>query len=263
MSKALVTDPLDVAGVTRRCPVALARPEPVQLSTHLFLVGGERVSHSYDASAYLVTGPRPLLIDCGSTFGWPAVHANIVSLGVSLDQLQAVLATHCHFDHVSGYEHIATQCAAPLLMHPADAAAAATGDLDRTAAFLYGAEAPPVAVGGPLPESLQSGRTSVRAIHTPGHSAGSTCFVVHDGPMRILVAADTLFGGYHPRIGSDIDAWTDSLARLAEEDFDFLSVGHAHPPVLPGAKRLVAQARLQFGVYFNPWFRPFDLEFPQ
>jgi hydroxyacylglutathione hydrolase len=84
---------------------------------------------------------------------------------------------------------------------------------------------------------------------------------VRDGPIRVLLAADTLFGGFHPRTGSDIDDWAASLGLLAEEEFEYLSVGHAHAPLIADAGRVVAEARLQLGVYFNPWFRPFHLEF--
>jgi glyoxylase-like metal-dependent hydrolase (beta-lactamase superfamily II) len=173
--------------------------------------------------------------------------------------LRVVLATHCHFDHVSGFAELSRVSDATLMMHEGDAGAAMEGDVDRTAAFLYAAPAPRLNVGSGLPATYESGDVTVRCIHTPGHTPGSSCFVVEDGPTRILIAGDTLFGGYHSRIGSDIDAWGDSLARLAETQFDWLSVGHAHPPLIGNAGAVVEEARQSLGVYFHPWFRPFYL----
>jgi hydroxyacylglutathione hydrolase len=233
----------------------------VRLSEHLYQVGGDRISHRYDASAYLLTGPEPAMIDCGSLEGWPAIRANVLALGADPAQIRAVLGTHCHYDHVTGFPGLAEESGAQLFLADADAHAAATGDPDRTASFLYGRPAPPVEVAGPLPPIYESGPVRVQTIFTPGHTPGSSCFVVTDGPVRILIAADTLFGGFHPRIGSDIDAWTESLARLAAAEYDFLCVGHAHAPLLADAHRIVEEARLQLGVYFQPWFRPFHIEF--
>jgi glyoxylase-like metal-dependent hydrolase (beta-lactamase superfamily II) len=234
-------------------------PGPIKLSDHLFLVAGEKVSHPYDASAYLVTGAEPALIDCGSQCGWATTRRNLHSAGVEPRDLRVVLATHCHFDHVSGFADLSSESGAKLLIAEADAEAASKGDADRTAAFLYGMEPPRLEVSGDLPDAYRSGPVVVRCIRTPGHSPGSSCFVVEDGRMRILIAGDTLFGGYHARIGSDIDAWTSSLSLLAEAEYDHLSVGHAHPPLIPDASRVVNEARQSLGVYFHPWFRPFYL----
>lgn len=242
-------------------PPPVEHPWPVRLAEHLYLVGGRGRSHPYDGSAYLVTGPAPVLIDCGTLFGWPAVRANVRTLGLDPADLRAVLATHCHFDHVSGFAQLSNESDARLLIHGADAPAAASGDRDRTSAFLYGAEFPPLKIGGALPERYESGTVLVRSIHTPGHTPGSACFVVTDGPTRVLVAGDTLFGGYHWRIRSDLDAWRDSLARLAAagKEYDYVSTGHGARPLLPDAAGVLARARAELGVYFSPWFRPFYL----
>ena len=79
---------------------------------------------------------------------------------------------------------------------------------------------------------------------------------------NILIAGDTLWGGWHPRVGSDLDAWRRSLDRLLELEFDVMTTGHyAAPGLIFDAKRNVYEARKQLGVYFDPWFKPFHETF--
>jgi glyoxylase-like metal-dependent hydrolase (beta-lactamase superfamily II) len=91
-------------------------------------------------------------------------------------RIDKILITHGHMDHVDALEAVVEATDAPVYMHPADAdrfelaydVALADGDL------------------------IEIGQCSVRALHTPGHSPGMTCFDLGDG--RILVG-DTVFVG--------------------------------------------------------------------
>lgn len=40
-----------------------------------------------------------------------------------------------------------------------------------------------------------AGGTTLRAVHTPGHTSGSTCLVVEGGARPLLVGGDILFAG--------------------------------------------------------------------
>jgi hydroxyacylglutathione hydrolase len=92
-------------------------------------------------------------------------------------------------------------------------------------------------------------------IHTPVHSPGSVSIWAEIEGSKVLIASDALWGGFHPRIRSDLDDWSTSLDRLLEMDFDVMKFGHGPPALIPGAG--LDDARRQFGVYFNPWFEPF------
>ena len=52
----------------------------------------------------------------------------------------------------------------------------------------------PLPPGEPIAdeEVIRFGTSSVRAIHTPGHTPGSTCFLL-EGPEPVLFSGDTLF----------------------------------------------------------------------
>jgi glyoxylase-like metal-dependent hydrolase (beta-lactamase superfamily II) len=76
--------------------------------------------------------------------------------------------------------------------------------------------------------------------------------VTVDG-RRVLLAADTLFGGFSADIGSDAAAWRSSPAGL---DLHALSFGHGVSRLLDDPAGRIAEARLRFASYFDPWFMP-------
>jgi glyoxylase-like metal-dependent hydrolase (beta-lactamase superfamily II) len=91
-------------------------------------------------------------------------------------QVQAILITHGHPDHVGALDEIKAAMNAPVYLHPKDAAHFGLA-FDRP---LQDGQVTPV------------GNLRLRAIHTPGHTPGMTCLDLSDG--RILVG-DTIFVG--------------------------------------------------------------------
>jgi glyoxylase-like metal-dependent hydrolase (beta-lactamase superfamily II) len=234
-----------------------------ELADGLWIVSGGQVSHPWDASAYLIAGDEPTLIDCGSTAGYDALKSNLARLGYAPADIHTILATHGHWDHLSAAAALQSEGGARLLIHDADRAQVETGDTDLTAAFLYDRPFPPARVDGLLRDGdrLAVNGFTLTVHHTPGHSPGSVCFRLQHGGLTVLVAGDTLWGHFHPRLHSDLDAWRGSLDRLTELDYDALTIGHSAPRLWFDAKRRVLEARQQFGVFFNPWFKPFNLAF--
>jgi hydroxyacylglutathione hydrolase len=235
---------------------SLARRGPVRLCGDLYQVAGGDLTHPYDASAYLLRGAQCVLIDCGSVDGHPALLANLRRLGVEPHDLAAIYATHGHYDHVSGLARLRDLADVPLWLHPAEHDAVRSGDGARTSAtLLYDRAFPPLSVEHVLRDGqiLPGG---VRVIHTPGHSPGSVCFLLETGRRRVLLAGDTLWGGFHPALGSDIEAWRQSLDRLLLERFDVMSFGHVVSHLVLDAHAKVAAARRRLGVLFDPWFVP-------
>jgi hydroxyacylglutathione hydrolase len=104
----------------------------------------------------------------------------------------ALLHTHAHFDHISGTAELAGLTGAPIRMHPADRPL--YEKLPKQAAMFGFSVDPPPPLNAPLSdgERIAFGDSAVRAIHTPGHTPGSTCFLL-EGAEPALFSGDTLF----------------------------------------------------------------------
>src|SRR5512132_2344089 len=106
--------------------------------------------------------------------------------------VMALLHTHAHFDHISGSVALAELTGAPIRLHPADRS---LYDRLPSQAAMFGLQAsPPSPPGPPLSdgEVIRFGESTLRAIHTPGHTPGSTCFLL-EGEIPVLFSGDTLF----------------------------------------------------------------------
>lgn len=108
-------------------------------------------------------------------------------------RIEWVLLTHGHGDHIAGLETARAKSARGVAIHRLDAAmlTAAEENLSRW-------------LGAPIQcseaersledeDRLQAGNMTIRVIHTPGHTAGSSCFLVFEGEEVILLSGDTLF----------------------------------------------------------------------
>jgi hydroxyacylglutathione hydrolase len=130
----------------------------------------------------------------------------------------ALLHTHAHLDHITATREVAETTGALIRLHPADRPLYEA--LPEQAAFFGLSAREPRPLDAPLSdgEVIRFGRSSLRAIHTPGHTPGSMCFVL-EGDEPLLFSGDTLFRrsiGRTDLRGGDTDA---ILASIREKLF--------------------------------------------
>jgi hydroxyacylglutathione hydrolase len=130
-------------------------------------------------------------------------------------QVQRLILTHGHWDHIMDalFFRRAFQC--PIAIHPADAPML---QIPQTELFALPFSIPPFEPDEYLEadEILAVGAMGLAVLHTPGHSPGGIC--LHEPGRQVLFAGDTLFAGSYGRVdlpGADAAAMAASLARLA------------------------------------------------
>ena len=104
--------------------------------------------------------------------------------------------THAHFDHIGALGPLRERCGGAGLLHPADRPLYATLAQQIRTLGLTGA-LQPVKLDGELADGdeLRAGPLRLRAIHTPGHTPGSTSFALEHANTTTLFTGDTLFRG--------------------------------------------------------------------
>ncbi len=103
--------------------------------------------------------------------------------------LQFILLTHGHFDHICGVYDVAKQTGAKVMISNEDASML-TSSRDSLAAFC-GASQKPYNDYETFKDNdiINLGKTKIKVIATPGHTKGSVCFIVEDA----IFSGDTLF----------------------------------------------------------------------
>jgi glyoxylase-like metal-dependent hydrolase (beta-lactamase superfamily II) len=114
----------------------------------------------------------------------------------------AVVCTHAHNDHVNAVQELVAATGAPVLLHPDD-----TMLWDVVNA---GVPFEPLADG----DVVEVAGTSLRVLHTPGHSPGAVCLYAED--LGVLLSGDTLFHGGPGATGRSFSSFPTILDSIRE-----------------------------------------------
>lgn len=141
-------------------------------------------------------------------------------------ELDAILITHAHFDHIGAVARLARESENALILMHKD-------DLDKVGSYKNMGFASGVKVEKFSPHILLVGKEKlniagldVSVIHTPGHSKGSVCYIVED---KIFVG-DTLFFSTYGRT----DFYDGSLAEIKNSIINKLFRLKGNYTLLPG-----------------------------
>jgi glyoxylase-like metal-dependent hydrolase (beta-lactamase superfamily II) len=219
-------------------------------------------------NVYLIEDEPLTLVDAGPNSGssLDALQRGLASLGHALEDIELVILTHQHIDHLGLVSIVASHSGAEVAAIDAAVEFVENFPEEMAAQDRFAAE---TMLRHGIPEDLVSALRSVsqafrawgaraevtrplrdgerlelrdRALHVwfrPGHSPTDTVF--HDPERRMLIAADHLLGHIssnplitRPRDGSEerpqaLVTYLESLEKTREMDVDLVLPGHGDP----------------------------------
>jgi glyoxylase-like metal-dependent hydrolase (beta-lactamase superfamily II) len=197
----------------------------------------------YDNGCYLIVDARNEAVVIDPSMGERLVIDAVREKGLRLVE---ILNTHGHPDHIFGNAAVKEATRARLAIHRLDE-------------YRLGPERPPTQFDVPpcsADDLIDEGQLrylgdlELNAIHTPGHTEGSTCFYLRR--ERVLFSGDLLFKGSTGRWdlpGGDPEQISDSLSRVVTSLAPETTVypGHGEPTTI-GAERATLRAMRDAGV---------------
>lgn len=115
----------------------------------------------------------------------------LAELGKMNVELEYIIATHGHPDHVCGNRKIQEQTGAKIIMHAADELFFNKPEVKNYFSMLGLAASPPADLQVVDGDEIVIGEVTLKVIHTPGHTPGGMC--LYNAPD--LLTGDTLFVG--------------------------------------------------------------------
>jgi len=208
--------------------------EPFRIAGNLYYVG------TYDLGCYLITTPKGhVLINSGLSESPSMIQKNVEALGFKFADIKILLTTQGHYDHVAGLAEIKKLTGAKMMVQEGDAQVLADGGHSD---FIFGnneaAFFAPIKVDRVLHDgdTIQIGGTTLLVLHHPGHTKGSTSYLVdvkdEKRSWKVLIAnmpsilSETKVTGMpaYPNVGKDYQHTFESLKKL---QFDLWVASHA------------------------------------
>ncbi len=174
----------------------------------------------FPPNVYLVAGEHPVLLDSGYEADAPARLEKLREMGL---QVERILVSHPHPDHIGGAAPIGQATGAGVCLHRDDAGEAGT----VAQALEHG-------------QVVSTGGAELEVVHTPGHTPGHMCLVLRQ--QGILFSGDHVLGlgttVITPPKG-DMGQYMASLENLLS--YPFQSIYPGHGPVVQEGHRKVEE----------------------
>lgn len=201
------------------------------------------------AAAYVVETTEGLvLFDTGLERDAQALKTELARQGLDWTRIRAIFLTHVHGDHCGGADRLRAETGARIYAGQAEVPVLVAGE-PRDAFFstfkmpghVPHSTTVDVALSGN--ETITIGEIRIRVLETPGHTTGSTCYLLERAGRTVLFSGDVIFrlgekplGTYSaylaPRYRGDARLYRDSLRQLKRLPVpDLVLPGH------PGASR--------------------------
>ncbi len=128
--------------------------------------------------------------------------------------IKYIVNTHCHIDHIMGNKRMKDLTGAQIVIHEIEAPAL-THQSEHSFRMFGGEPSPPADISLRDGDFITIGETSLKVLHTPGHSPGSIC-LYHNG---MVFTGDTLFVGSVGRTDLDGGSTQTLVASVHQKLF--------------------------------------------
>jgi len=195
------------------------------------------------SNAYLLKGKGGLiLVDTGQKGGTAKVKKALTDLGEEITDIDLIIITHVHYDHVGSLAQIKKESSAEVMVHEAEGALLRSGSCGfpkGTMAFskalscmanrLMDDSFEPVEPDIEIDESfdLEEFGLDGKVVHTPGHTEGSLSVILGNGNC---IVGDTLFNvlprSVYPPFANNESRLEESWRKISEYDCRRYYPGH-------------------------------------
>ncbi len=208
--------------------------KPFHITGSIYYVGSE------DLTSYLIVGNQGhILINVGLTENADLVIKSIAQLGFKIEDIKYILVTQAHFDHAGGVHQLVEKSHAQVLVGQADYEALVTGGLND---YAFGNQLTFSAIKAESltavinQEKLKLGDLLLTAIATPGHTPGSTSWILdmessNGQPMSALFQSSISIPSQaqiheNPVYPELIEDYQKTLQLLGEIQADYVLADH-------------------------------------
>lgn len=209
------------------------------------------VFNLFGENCYVVSEPeqkRAFIVDpgCRSEIEKEELNQYIAGMGLNVE---AILLTHAHFDHIFGLKDCADAYGVPVYLHPDDRTIMESNGLfARRFGMSYTAEIVPtsdICDGG----TLHLAGADWTVITTPGHTPGCVCY--HCPSEGVIFTGDTLFRGTIGRTDHPLGDYDKEIVSIMDKIMGLDGATAVYPGHGPGTT--ISDERTH-----NPFLEPFN-----
>ena len=207
----------------------------VEIAENLFFVQRGWLN----ANHFVFNGRQKVLIDTGYISDFEETKRFVQDLGVDLREVDRIVSTHSHCDHIGGNKRIQDLSRCKIAMHKIDKFFINSKDDWATWWRYYDQEAEFFQVVISLEEGdcVFLDELKLEVIHTPGHGAGM--IALYSPKEKFLISSDALWDGdlgvLTIRVEGSIAPFLalNSLEKLSTLGVDRIYPGHGPPIIEP------------------------------
>ena len=220
--------------------------KPVEILKDLFFIKRGFLNGNH----FAYRSEKPVLIDTAYIADFDQTAKLIKQLGIKLADVQLIISTHCHCDHIGGNRHIQDQSGCDIALHKVGKYFIDTRNDRATWWGYFDQEADFFDCTIELNDGdvLQVGPHEFTVMHTPGHAAEG--IVLYNRREKLLISSDTLWKKDMAVMTLQIEGsaapfhMLESLEKLAALDVQIVYPGHGpafkdmHKALMRTCKRL-------------------------